>query len=247
MKYDYPEDGTGKIMVHQGLNRVRILRDILNFSLLIMLSVILIYCVTHDAKVVRGESMQPTINSSWDNDTQYDIVILNKTTSIDRGDIIIVDFSDYSVTTSLIIKRVIATAGDTINITWDGENQKLIVTLKKAGSEETEVLVENYIKKDANDPTKDDSQAYECASSFQLKDTGNGKYWNPESYTQNEDGSITIKEGYFFALGDNRGESYDCSELGPMLVSNVVGVVDTIVPNGTFLNYFLRTFFGLRL
>jgi len=244
MKYEYPSDGTGKIMVHQGLNRVRVFCGILNWAMLLMLCLFFTYCVTHDVKVVVGESMQPTINSSWDNDTQYDLVILNKASNISRGDIIIVDFSDYGSNDLLIIKRVIAVAGDTINIQWDDESQNVVINLKKAGSDETEILAEDYIKQE-NYPLSLEVNSY-CASSFQAKSDNYGGWINSESYT-NLDGSITIPDGYFFALGDNRELSLDCSEVGPLSVNTIVGVVDTIVPNGTFLNNILRNVFGIRL
>ncbi len=252
MKYEYPEDGTGKIMVHQGFYKLKIFRDILNFALLTLLCVVLIYLITHDAKAVSGESMQPTINSEFseENQTQYDIVLVNKTQKISRGDIIIINASQYNLLSGgdLIIKRVIAIEGDTINIGWDDAQQKLIVSLKKAGSDETEILVENYIKKDINDPTKDDPEARGCSTTFENKDsTSSTGWWSSESYILNGDGSITIPEGYFFALGDNRGHSADSSELGPIPVNKIIGVVDTLVPNGSFLNNFLRVIFGIRL
>ena len=237
-----PDKLIGTIMVDKPLERISIFRGILSIFLVVLLFFIFSYCLHHDAVIVTGPSMQPTINVDADNKTTYDIVFVNKTTNFKRGDIVIIDFEDYSSVNPTIIKRVIATEGDTVNIKWDEQNQKLLVYLKKAGEDEFRLLEENYIKKDPNDPSKDDPEAIDCATSFASKNN-----WEVDAQYINEDGSVTIPKGYFFFLGDNRGESWDGSEVGPLSSDRVLGVVDSIVPNGTLLNTILKEVFGLKL
>ena len=237
-----PDKLVGTIMVDKPLERISIFRGILSIFLVVLLFFIFSYCVHHDAVIVTGSSMQPTINSDSDNRTTYDIVFVNKVADFKRGDIVIVDFEDYSSKYPRIIKRVIATEGDTVNIKWDEENQKLLVYLKKAGENEFSLLEESYIKKDPNYPSKDDPGAIACATSFASKSG-----WEIDPQYINADGSVTIPKGYFFFLGDNRGESWDGSEVGPLSTNRILGVVDTIVPNGTLLNTILKEVFGLKL
>lgn len=251
MKYQYPSSssGSGTIMVNEKLERNNAFSLLLFCATALLCLSIFIFCLTHSPKLILGESMQPTINASFDNKDHYDIVLVNNTKNIHRGDIIIYDYTSYDTRVGLIIKRVVAVSGDTINIKWDSENQKLEFYLKKPGETEFSLIQEDYIKKDPNDNTKDSADASYCASSFQAKNYSlNSKRWHQEgiSYDLHEDGSITIKEGYFFALGDNRGLSTDGSEHGPFDCKDIVGVVDVIMPDGTFLNNVMRTVFGVK-
>ena len=75
---------------------------------------------------IEGSSMERTFTSG-------ETVIVNKTTNIKRGDVVIIDRGNY-----LVIKRVIALEGDTIRI-QDGK-----VYLSIEGEQEVE-LVESYL------------------------------------------------------------------------------------------------------
>lgn len=235
-----------------------VLEKILWFSLLYIMALTLSFFLCHNLCIVDGESMQPLINNTYVKDKQYDMVLYNTTKPMNRGDVVIINFSEYSKDYKTVVKRVIATEGDTLNIVWK-ENEygdvdeygnikgNLIVSLKKKGSDTTEILKENYIFKDATEPEKYDAYSnHWCAENFQAKIQQffqEKETWaDKESYTH-EDGSITIPEGYFFALGDNRGGSTDCAEIGPLENSLFMGVVDTIIPDGSFLNAMLKFLF----
>ena len=189
--------------------------------------------------------MQPTINNDFSaTKNQFDVVIINKTQNIKRKDIVIIDFSPYHVDDELIIKRVIAVAGDSIKIVWNLEKNKADVYLKQKGEQEFCLLDEPYTQNNEhNIPPKN-----HCAQSF-LEGSTSGKYnsykWN--GYVLNDDGSITIQDGYFFAMGDNREMSLDSSEVGPFRVEHVIGVTETIEHNGSFANKLIRKIFNLGL
>ncbi len=239
MKIDYEEKS--RLFEKKSIKFLTTLNIFVGAMLLLIFITMMIWCYYHEAKVVSGESMQPTINSDYSEiKNQFDIVIVNKTQNISRGDIVIIDFSNYE--DELIIKRVIALAGDSLKIVWNNEKKKADVYLKKSGEKEFCLLIENYTQNNEhNIPPKNN-----CASSFTDGSTGHGTYiWN--GCTLNDDGSITILDGYFFALGDNREKSKDSSEVGPFLRKNVIGVAETLEKNGTFMNKFLRKFFHLTL
>lgn len=61
---------------------------------------------------VEGASMEPTINNNTD--TYNDVVYLQKTNAVSRGDIVVIDAKNYGEPEKSYIKRVVAVAGDTI-------------------------------------------------------------------------------------------------------------------------------------
>ena len=218
-------------------------------GVLLLMMCFLIWCFYHEPKVVSGQSMQPTINETYSEiNNQFDIVLVNKTQNIERQDIVIIDFSEYKKESELIIKRVIAKEGDSIKIVWEKPETysmyKSVVYLKKSGESEFHRLDENYTKTEIQLGRKT------CAETFhEGATTGktSGYEWNKEGYILNEDGSITIQKGFFFALGDNRELSLDSSEVGPFQIAKVQGVAETIVPDGSFLNKLLRKMFNFSL
>lgn len=263
MKYQYPENGMGLIMVNKEEHCKKIFSQIILILWGVVILFSFLFCLVHEPTVVRGESMQPTMNKEYysnKSEEKYDIVLINymNTTPV-RGKMIVADYRDYSNRATRIVKRIIALEGDTIKIDWDSFNKKLNVRVKPAGEEgnindEKFLLKEDYILKDETDPTKDASDCCNCANSFNNK--AQSTFYNPDTkktttrwdrstYVQNEDGSITINKGYFFYLGDNRGVSEDGSELGPVPTTIIQGTVVDIYPYDSFLNKVLR-FFGYR-
>ncbi len=240
MKIDYEE--SARLIEKKSVKITTYLNIISGTLLLLMLITMMIWCFYHEAKVVSGESMQPTINATYSEyENKFDIVIINKTHKISRQDIAIIDFSEYNKD-ELIIKRVIATAGDTIKIVWNSEKQKSEVYLKKKGEENLVLLDEPYTQSirrlDGNT----------CAKTFGIgSSTGQYNSYQWDGYTLNDDGSITILDGYFFALGDNRELSLDSSEVGPFRLSYVCGVVDTLEKDGSVMNKLLRSIFNFGL
>ena len=325
MKLDYIVN-EGRILETKAQKINKVLNNFLLYALIIIVITFMIWSFYHEAKVVKGESMQPMINSTYDknNSQNFDIVLMNKTKNFKRQDIVIVDFSGYE--DELIIKRVIATAGDSIKIVE--KNGQSVVWLKKANKDEWAPLKEDYVLDknngircattfmnryssinkwvgctENNDYTyslateknitvtanmfydyyikdKNDEDNYILATTYDVNDTyyrKNGEnnftqvyvteamfydYYIKEGasyikaeeyipdrpyYVKNHDGSITINDGYFFAFGDNRENSWDSSEVGPLEISRIQGVVETLIPNNSFLNNFLRKLLNLKL
>lgn len=236
-KPDYREP----VIVNKKLLFVTYLRFSTTFLLILIMLFFVNYSNWHYALPVKGYSMQPTVNAQWyengEDYNKYDIVLVKYNNTPNRGDIIIVDFNEFKdqfdPDVSLLLKRVIALSGDTLNIQWI--DNELVITVNG------EVLNESF-----DSPT----YAHSCYTTFQNK-KHNGVDWVTKSkgidLNEQTDGTITIPAGYYFALGDNRGNSLDGSEFGPLPNYTVLGVVDTIVPNATFLNWLLRNLFGIVL
>ncbi len=232
MKKQFFLEENGAILKPKGKKQLDVFNRILACLLLVVAASFLWFCISHSLKVVEGLSMQPTINKTYVKHKQYDIVLYNKFQTAKRSDIIILNFADHDTQHPHVIKRVIAKEGDKLNIEWNNTNQKLVVTLNG------QVLEENYTLKDPDDPQKDHKDSKTCATKFQ----NNKYYWDVEI---DESGAITIPKGCIFALGDNRTNSEDCSNVGPIKESNVLGVVDTLIANGTFLNSAIKFLFAL--
>jgi len=169
---------------------------------------------------VRGPSMMPTLNLDYNAsnpEQNQDIVYLNSYNKGKAGDII-VDNYVISVEVQYVIKRIIATEGDTLRIVVpDNPNQPTEVYLNG------KILKENYIKEAhfSGFSFLTDSQKVNEENFPDLKPIGNSK-----------DGTITIPKGYVFYMGDNRNNSSDCRGTGPRKSNKIVGKVDYIIRYG---------------
>lgn len=195
IKEDAPEtaevsaaDKNGKLM--------RDIADIVESTLSTVFVIMLIFTYLLHPVNVKGESMKPTLND-------YDRILMTTVFfDLEYGDIVIVDNNeafdidengnpvginiDGKQLDECIIKRVIATGGQTIDIR-DG---KVFVDDKE--------LNEPYIAKGA--------KTY-AMSGF------SGKY------------PVTVPEGYYFVMGDNREHSSDSrhSDVGLIKKSQIYG------------------------
>ena len=205
----------------------RIIKTTLFLLLIAIIVVCFVYLATHYAKPVHGASMQPTLNNASADDR--DIVIVNKYTQPNYGDIVIIDVSgiDSRYTgivdkdASLLIKRLIAMPGDRIRMEYDNATQKTTVFLN--GTE----LVEDYIA---------DSKSYTYYNNF-VQQT----HWEHKITPVN--GEIIIPDDMVFCMGDNRDNSKDCRYFGPVKLSTIKGVVENILPEGSVINNILSWIF----
>ena len=121
--------------------------------------------------------------------------------SVERGDIVVV-YQENDPQKPLI-KRVIATGGDTLMLKPNASNGMGEVYLKKAGENDWELLNEPYVH-------------YPLA-------------WGIAG--SREAAEITVPEGQVFVMGDHRNNSRDSRAIGCIKETDVVGgVLFSLVP-----------------
>lgn len=191
------------------------------FLVLAVISVALLsFSYVYMSAPVYGVSMQPTLNAQGEE--YQDTVYINRFASFAKGDIIVIEKESESKN---IIKRVIATAGDTVNIVYN------------AGLQSYELYVNNVLQ---NEP-----YVYGYPTNTQMSATYENfeflKQLKPELFDAFE--NLVVPQGQVFALGDHRAQSTDSAYDGPYNISSVVGKVDFVVPNGqNQIVYFLNVF-----
>jgi len=201
---------------------------------------LLFYSVFYKLQVV-GQSMQPTFNAQLSeeddgNSSIYkDIAVVNQYETGTNGNIIIIrleeeDYIGIEDDNNLgyidIIKRLIAKGGQTL-------------TLKYNSSDNLYHYYLNGVK--LNESYLDNTHGIMNSSYFnRFKD----KFKNDEKYLpiyDNLEISITIPEGYVFALGDNRTNSADSTFYGAFELSQIQGKVAFYYSyNESMFDYFVK-------
>lgn len=153
---------------------------------------------------VEGHSMDPTLA-----DGQRVIVL--KHTSIERFDIVVAKEVENGKTKQ-IVKRIIGMPGDTITY----QNDKLTINGKE--------VKEEYLKEFHAAFAKDKLQKEYAYSDYfqQLAKESKAFTFNAD---KNTTFSVTVPEGKYFLLGDNRIVSKDSREVGYFDKSALVGEV----------------------
>ena len=153
---------------------------------------------------VDGHSMDPTLA-----DRQRVIVL--KHTSIERFDIVVAKEVENGKTKQ-IVKRVIGMPGDTITY----QNDKLTVNGKE--------VKEEYLKEFQAAFAKDKLQK-EYAYRDYFQQLAKASKASTANADKNTTFSVTVPEGKYFLLGDNRIVSKDSREVGYFDKSALVGEV----------------------
>ena len=184
--------------------------------------------VTYSIVPVNGLSMYPTLNDSskYNSVAHYDKVVLNYIKSYYVGDIIVAKRMDSSTeNVKYVIKRLIAIGGDKVKVEEDG-------SIYVNGN----LLNENY---------NINSKQITYEKFIRLKNS-NIKIDDNELFIDDE---MVIPKGYMFYLGDNRANSYDCSNYGPVKESNIIAKVDYILKDGesNFSSILKQIFGGKRV
>lgn len=176
--------------------------------------------------------MQPTINQNVANSNiKGDSIYINQYSPFTNNDIVVAKvywFSDY------IIKRIVGTPGDKIEIKDLGDNYGVFVN--------DTLLYEKEKYGDINSIPKTGSIGYfENYKNFLV---------HPEfqKWVVHENGNsyIQLGENEYFLMGDNWGHTTDCIENGPVKKNEIIGKVDLIVDINNN-NPFTSTWFFLKL
>lgn len=153
---------------------------------------------------VEGHSMDPTLADSEN-------LIISKISPINRFDIVVAKEEEDGQTKN-IVKRVIGMPGDTIRY----DNDKLYVN----GKETDEPYLKEYIelfKKDKLQSTYSYSKTFQeraqSATAFTFDDQGNASF------------TITVPEGQYLLLGDDRIISKDSRQVGTFKKDQITGEV----------------------
>lgn len=197
--------------------------------------------------IVAGISMQPTINASVrgaNGTINTDAVYYSRfDKSIDFKDIVIIDGS-YSLSGYPIIKRVIATPGQTIIFRTTGELyantdsqfgdekkfKKVNIYILDAGAEDgSERLLDEPYTKSGTEVALNSQSDIERYSFY---NTYNRAISNHNFLTEQGEFRYTLADDEFFVCGDNRNYSTDSRYFGPVTGDHIVGKVKIHVKAG---------------
>lgn len=207
-----------------------------------------VFTTTHRFYAVEGSSMKPLLNATiddLDSTTALDAVYIDLYSKNKVGDIVIVE----GVENKNIIKRLMATAGDLITIAKDGDSYyfyriaKEDITNEQFILDEDAKLVESlsttgytieYNKWSTTSGVNSNGFTYDISfyNCFLYQRNDNYNYYTSESglvYVQ-------VPEGKVFCMGDNRHYSKDSRTYGFFSTNQVVGHVEFIVYNYSFVN-----------
>lgn len=213
---------------------------------------------------ITGRSMQPTLNPDITMQSEaQDYCIVDKDGELDYGDIVIIRSPSDPDSDQTIIKRVLAFGGDKISIFKSrDENGEMYYHFAriKSGTNEVEILEEDYIKMDGDLPAWESLTSYVYnnviyeRNFFRNYFSINGRFYSSSRtrrVTVDGVGSVLfyqLEEDEIFYMGDNRSNSTDGREYGPVKVSDmVIGKVVKIVENGAYSDlFFVRGYYQLK-
>ncbi|HFI0468366.1 TPA: signal peptidase I [Streptococcus suis] len=158
-----------------------------------------------DPVSVDGHSMDPTLQ-------HQEKLVMFKTTSIDRFDIVVASETDSDGKEKLIVKRVVGMPGDTIRY----ENDVLYIN----DQEVDEPYLDEYLAAFQKDKLQEE---YAYNKQFQAVAQA------AQAFTQDANRSInfnvTVPEGQYYLLGDDRLVSLDSRSVGTFARDKIKGEV----------------------
>lgn len=204
---------------------------------------------------IVGRSMQPTINTQSQNanDLEHcDLVYYKHSKHFNKGDIVVINAANYlNGQTDPIIKRVIATEGDTLTfeitqvipdlLTFQNLHvYKCYYKIYLNG----ELLNEDYIAEQncyLEIKTNNTGEFVDSIDYSFLRTAYNTLYQNnPLQYIHTGSVSITIEADQVFVCGDNRNYSTDSRFFGAVKTNDILGTMALHIPYGT--NFFVGLF-----
>ncbi len=162
---------------------------------------------------ISGVSMQPLLNPNGVNEDY--VYIERGYKNLNYDDIIIYSRTLADNTTRLIIKRVIALAGDNVMIKKNQDDEyRLYIQYQSAGE---------FVEKD-EEFIADKSVYSRMYTEFYLE--GSGKTFDKDA---DDNRFLHIEENQVFYLGDNRTSSTDCLDYGAQSCDKIIGEVKFII------------------
>jgi len=152
---------------------------------------------------ISGHSMDPTLKDQ-------DTVLMIKPGKIKRFDVVISTELDNNIQSKDIVKRVIGLPGDIVAYDHD----KLTIN----GKVYNEPYLENYKNQFAKDKLQ---SSYAYSSEFQNKAEASPAFTVDSS--NNPTFEVTVPDGQYYLLGDNRLVSQDSRQVGTFLRSDLLG------------------------
>lgn len=186
----------------------------LTIVFLIFMATIFFY-VKHNLYPVMGTCMIPNI------EPEGRAVFVDLDADYERGDILVA----YNNFNSRMCKRVVALGGDKFGVIFNSQTGFYDVVLWKNGEEAPEVLHEEYL--------------IDKSLNYYLHDNLYNWYLQYKTFEDVEfEGQtyqfLVVPEDSIFMIGDNRKDSYDCADYGPLKAKYVMGKVDLIVKEDAF-------------
>lgn len=181
------------------------------YFVVFFLSFLLVFVCFFQLCEVQKTSMLNTLHEG-DN-----VLLLRSSSTYKRGDIVVITKLDEHGNPMNIIKRVIATGGDTLRFSENTETGVVQMYLKKKGDDEFSPVTEKYI--------------YEPMTKAGFTDTYDGFAF---------DSDIEIEKGFIFAMGDNRNNSSDSRAEGAYPVTSVYAKSVLIVKKDSILEWLLK-------
>jgi len=192
-------------------------------AIAILLVLVVLRLFVFNSIKVDGLSMSPTYEDG-------EIVVINKTVKPKRGDVVVFYLNDVDSKFKAmfasqeqcqpgqpyekLIKRVVALGGDKIWTQRIAENGNDVMYQVVIDTADGKRIFEDYYVKKGNELSPETYYIH----SIGLTDLG-----NLEGYT--EQNPYVVKEGCFYAMGDNRVNSVDSRKFGEFPLSRLFGVV----------------------
>ncbi|MGQ7502640.1 signal peptidase I [Streptococcus suis] len=158
-----------------------------------------------DPVSVDGHSMDPTLQ-------HQEKLVMFKTTSIDRFDIVVASEIDSDGKEKLIVKRVVGMPGDTIRY----ENDVLYIN----DQEVDEPYLDEYLAAFQKDKLQE-----EYAYNKQFQAVAQAAQAFTQDANRSINFSVTVPEGQYYLLGDDRLVSLDSRSVGTFARDKIKGEV----------------------